>query len=146
MKLFADRCATATALIGAVPAGTALHEQAGVRRVYRPGGEAYPVGDLPVLRTIERGAAQVEPRLISLDLVGCDRIGIVRDISSALARRGVGIHELETEVESASMSGEQLFRVHAEVLQPDDTVLAALREDLEAIADELMVDLTVESR
>src|SRR5262245_36025061 len=96
--------------------------------------------------TIERGAAQVEPRLISLDLVGCDRIGIVRDISSALARHGVGIHELETEVESASMSGEQLFRVHAEVLLPDDTVLAALREDLEAIADELMVDLTVESR
>ncbi len=44
------------------------------------------------------------------------------------------------------MSGEQLFRVHAEVLLPDDTVLAALREDLEAIADELMVDLTVEAR
>jgi CHASE3 domain sensor protein len=47
----------ATVLIGAVPAGTALREQAWVRRVYRPGGEAYPVGDLPVLRTIERGEA-----------------------------------------------------------------------------------------
>ena len=43
------------------------------------------------------------------------------------------------------MSGEQLFRMHAEILLPEDTVLAALRADLEAIADELMVDLTVDT-
>ena len=95
--------------------------------------------------TIERGAPQVDLRCISLELVGCDRCGIVRDVSSALARHGVGIHEFDTEVASASMSGEQLFRMHAEILLPEDTVLAALRADLEAIADELMVDLTVDT-
>jgi glycine cleavage system regulatory protein len=97
---------------------------------------------------IERGPAAVrtpEPRAVTLELIGHDRQGIVRDISAALARHHVTIDELDTEVESASMSGEPLFRARARVLLPDEKALERVRADLENIADELMVELTVET-
>jgi glycine cleavage system regulatory protein len=81
---------------------------------------------------------------IVLDLVGHDREGIVRDIAAALARHGVSIDELETGVEDASMSGERLFRARASLVLPDAIDLDALRGDLETIADELMVDLSLD--
>lgn len=95
-------------------------------------------------RDTAAGPAQGRPG-IALDLVGHDRDGIVRDISAILARHGVSIDELETEVEDASMSGERLFRARAHLLLPDDIALEGLRADLETIADELMVDLTLDS-
>jgi two-component system KDP operon response regulator KdpE/two-component system response regulator VicR len=47
----------ATALIGHVRAGEQLDAQSWVRRVYRPGGEAFPLEELPLRRTVERGEA-----------------------------------------------------------------------------------------
>jgi glycine cleavage system regulatory protein len=94
--------------------------------------------------TVERGAPQSELHGLSIDLVGLDRPGIVRDVSAALARHRVNIDELDTEVASASMSGEPLFHARVHVLLPRDVNLEALRRDLEAIADELMVDLTLD--
>jgi glycine cleavage system regulatory protein len=98
--------------------------------------------------TIERGdaapAGGPEPAL--LELVGHDRQGIVRDISAALARHGVSIEELDTELQSASMTGELMFHARASLRLPDGANVEALRADLEAIADELMVDLRVDTR
>ena len=70
-------------------------------------------------------------------------VGIVRDISAVLARHGVSIEVLETECESASMSGEPLFRARAELGVPAALSLELLRGDLEALANELMVDLAL---
>ncbi len=81
---------------------------------------------------------------IRLALTGDDRPGIVRDVSRALAGRGVNVEELESEVTSAPMSGEPLFRARAVILVPANVSLADLRTSLEAIAGELMVDLTSE--
>lgn len=81
-------------------------------------------------------------RALSLDLVGSDRPGIVRDISHVLARHGVNIEELETAVTSAAMSGEPVFRARARVRLPDSTNINDIRAVLEAMADNLMVDLT----
>jgi glycine cleavage system regulatory protein len=102
-------------------------------------------GDLQV--TVERGEAarrQEQPRL-DLELVGQDRPGIVRDVAIVLARHGVNIEELETDVESASMSGELLFRAHAALVLPETIDVEALRADLERLANELMVDLDVDA-
>jgi glycine cleavage system regulatory protein len=96
--------------------------------------------------TVERGAAQSSRHGISIDLVGLDRPGIVRDVSAALARHRVNIDELDTEVASASMSGEPLFHARIHLLLPRDVNLEALKRDLEAIADELMVDLTLDTK
>jgi len=89
-------------------------------------------------------AAAAQPRLARLELVGHDRPGIVRDISAVLARHGLSIDALETTCESASMSGESLFRAQAELAVPAGVELAAVRGDLEALANELMVDLGFE--
>jgi len=87
----------------------------------------------------EAGAAQA----IRLEVVGNDHPGIVRDISRALARHQVNIEDLETDVTSAPMSGEPLFHARALLRVPPGTPLERLREVLEALAGELMVDLTL---
>jgi glycine cleavage system regulatory protein len=82
-------------------------------------------------------------RTLKLELVGQDRPGIVRDISRALADLGVSIEELETELSSAAMSGEHLFNAKAVLVVPPDVRTAQLRSVLEALANELMVDVAL---
>ena len=82
---------------------------------------------------------------IRLELVGQDRPGIVREISSALAALGVSVQDLRTVVESAPMSGEALFRAEAELAPPEDVPLESIRSALENLADELMVDIQLEA-
>ena len=82
-------------------------------------------------------------RLLQLDLVGQDRPGIVRQISSVLAQNGVNVEELETETSSAPMTGETLFHAKVEVHIPPTCDLARLRADLEKIAADLMVEINL---
>jgi len=82
-------------------------------------------------------------REFNLDLVGQDRPGIIHDISEILAHHGANVQELDTECQSASMSGEMLFLAKARVLVPAQTSIEQLRLDLENLANELMVDITL---
>jgi len=86
-------------------------------------------------------ASDGQGRGIHLELVGRDRPGIIREISAALAAHGVSIEELETEVSSAPMSAEELFEARLELRAPAAADLDRLATSLEAIANELMVDL-----
>jgi glycine cleavage system regulatory protein len=78
----------------------------------------------------------------SLEIVGADRPGIVREITSALARAGVNVEEFSSEISSAPMSGENLFKATARLQLPDRCDLAALKKDLEKIAADLLVDVS----
>jgi len=80
-----------------------------------------------------------------LELVGQDRPGIIREISSALSALGVSVQDLRTVVESAPMSGERLFRAHAELAPPPEVELEKVRAALERLADELMVDVILKA-
>lgn len=84
-------------------------------------------------------------REYSIDLVGQDRLGIVREITEVLAKHHVNVQELETTVQSASMSGESLFMAHAQVFVPPEASLEALQDELEELANELMVDIELEA-
>lgn len=84
-------------------------------------------------------------RRATLDLIGLDRPGIVREISRALAEHQVSIAELETEQVSGSFSGEPMFKAHAALDIPESADMEALRRSLEGIASELMVDLELEA-
>ena len=53
----------------------------------------------------------------------------------------MSIDELETHVASAAMSGESLFKVKAVLAVPDSLPNAELRRGLEALANEMMVDV-----
>jgi glycine cleavage system regulatory protein len=82
---------------------------------------------------------------LGLELLGHDRPGIVREIAHALTSRGVNIEELETGVESAPMSGEQLFRARARLRIPPGVPTEEIRAILEALAGHLLVDLTFQN-
>jgi glycine cleavage system regulatory protein len=94
---------------------------------------------------VERSAEGdgAEPRSVSLEVVGNDHPGIVRDISRVLAQHDVNIEELETEITSAPMSGEALFHARASLRVPPSLAIDRLRGVLESLAGELMVDLAL---
>lgn len=81
--------------------------------------------------------------LLHLELVGQDRPGIVREISRVLATQGVNVEELQTEVVAAPTTGQSLFRASAQLRLPPSIDEHGLRDALEAVAADLMVDLTV---
>ena len=97
-----------------------------------------------VIAESDRGQAPSDARLLELDLVGQDRPGIVRDISKALADCGISIEELHTRVVSGAWSAEQLFEVRAVLMVPNALPTAELRQTLETLANELMVDITLD--
>jgi glycine cleavage system regulatory protein len=82
--------------------------------------------------------------LVSLSLVGQDRPGIIREISHVLAAQGVNVEELHTECANAPTTGQSLFRAHAKLRLPPHATALSLREALEKVAEDLMVDITLE--
>ena len=84
-----------------------------------------------------------QANLTSLEIVGHDRPGIIREITRALAGQGVNVEELSSECVSAPMSGEPLFRARARLRLPARCDTAALRKELEKIASDLMVDISL---
>lgn len=78
----------------------------------------------------------------TIEVVGHDRPGIVHEVSRVLAAHEVNVEELNTELSSAPMTGEPIFKATARVLVPAGFDPAALQEALERIAADLMVDLT----
>jgi glycine cleavage system regulatory protein len=99
--------------------------------------------DVGLLVTAERTNVPVEePSLtMNLELLGADHPGIVAEISAALASEHVGIEELATDVHEAPMAGGMLFEARAVLQAPLATSMDELRAILEAIADELMVEI-----
>ena len=92
---------------------------------------------------IQRGgeAPPAARQHVVLDLIGHDRPGIVQDITAVLSRHGVSVETLDTACEPGSMTGEPMFRARARLGVPAGVDLDTLQDDLEALANELMVDL-----
>lgn len=82
---------------------------------------------------------------LELHIVGQDRPGIVHEIAHTLAGAGVSIDELTTWTTSAPMSGDTLFEASAILAVPDGFDREALTAALEAVADELMVDIDIDA-
>jgi len=79
----------------------------------------------------------------TIELVGHDRPGILRNVTSVLAAHGVNVEELSSECISAPMGGGNLFQARVRVSVPTAVRLESVRTDLEKIAADLMVDLTL---
>ena len=102
---------------------------------------------LPGLNFVIQPARAGEPaapaRQMRLEIVGSDRPGIVREITRALARANVNVEEFSSERISAPMSGEELFKAVARLQLPEPCDLAGLKRDLETIAADLLVDVSI---
>ncbi len=83
-------------------------------------------------------------RPLTLELIGHDKPGIVKDISQALASRQINVESLNTELVSGSMSAELLFKAEAQLLAPETLDIDELQAALENIASDLMVDITLQ--
>jgi len=79
---------------------------------------------------------------IVLDLVGHDKPGIVRDISSVLAQHNANVIKLSSELVPGSMSSELLFKAQGRVTVPASMDVNQLQDALEAIASDLLVDIS----
>jgi glycine cleavage system regulatory protein len=86
---------------------------------------------------------EVSLKPITLDLIGHDKPGIVRDISQALAARQINVEHLDTSLVSGSMSAELLFKAEAQLLAPESLDIDELQTALESIASDLMVDISI---
>lgn len=125
---------------------------AGLLRVHVEEGEASrleeALGRLAisavVARTAEPEPSPADARMLQLEVVGQDRRGIVHAVAEAIAALGINIEELETEVVSAAMSGEPLFRATARLRAPADVRTGTLGRDLEKLADDLMVEVRLD--
>ena len=125
-------------------------EFAGILRVEIPAEKKAPLlaalqnisGLNVVIQPGQAVVASVSGRQTKLEIVGSDRPGIVREITSALARANVNVEEFSSELVSAPMSGETLFKASARLQLPADCDLAALKKDLEKIAADLQVDVS----
>ncbi|MCB1959353.1 MAG: glycine cleavage system protein R [Rhodocyclaceae bacterium] len=99
---------------------------------------------LKVTVTQAGNAAPTRARLLKLTVVGHDRVGIVREVSQVLARHAVNVEELNTATSSAPMSGETLFHARASLQAADDLDAGALQAALEALSNDLIVDITLD--
>lgn len=83
-------------------------------------------------------------RPMTLQVLGNDRPGIVREVSAVLRAHGVSIETIATETKDAAMSGGRLFEASVVATVPASADLGALRADLERLTSELQVDITVD--
>ena len=90
------------------------------------------------------GAARHAGRSITLTVIGPDRLGIVREISRALAQRQVNVVEMDSEVTSAPMSAEMIFRARIDAEIPESIDLDDLEDTLEEIANVMTLEIDLE--
>ena len=98
---------------------------------------------------VEHGSApgeRLQRRSLHLELTGADHPGIVSDVSRVLASGVFNIEELHTATTSAPMSGETLFTASADISCEEAADVDALLDALEALADDLVVDISLNAR
>jgi glycine cleavage system regulatory protein len=98
-----------------------------------------------VVEKVRLSDAPKRQRSLRLTLVGNDRPGIIKEISRALALQHVNVEELATQCTTAPMSGESLFNAQAELKVPADLDVHALQRQLEQLADDLIVEISLVS-
>ncbi|TQM54607.1 glycine cleavage system protein R [Humibacillus xanthopallidus] len=80
---------------------------------------------------------------LTIDLLGNDHPGIVREVSTVLSHHDLSIETMTTGTREAPMAGGLLFEAHVVVDVPAGSDTSALRADLERLAAELLVDIAV---
>ncbi|WP_076592204.1 formyltransferase family protein [Herminiimonas arsenitoxidans] len=80
---------------------------------------------------------------VELELVGDDQVGIVSNLTKILAERNISIESIHTEIVRSGVSGKQTFKVGAHLLIPGKLSMDDLRQELGALAHEMIVDIAL---
>ncbi|MCW5632578.1 MAG: formyl transferase [Rubrivivax sp.] len=138
-------------------------EFAGVVHFELPRASAQPLTDalralestgLRVVVSASDGASALPPgfRACQLQLTGEDRVGVVSQFTTLLAERGVSIDALDTDIQRGGAGGDgthpgrPAFKVTARVRVPGSVDIEALRRDLGALAQKMMIDIALDDR
>ena len=81
---------------------------------------------------------------LRISIVGPDRPGIISEVSQSLARRGINVSELRSDISSVPMSGEPLFEAIADIQLPADLDRDDLIDSLEDTANDLALDISIQ--
>ena len=98
---------------------------------------------------IERSDTFVAPagrRIVTLQLDGPDRPGIVRDLSQVLAERGISIDDLHTEIVDGDGTAPHRFSMKAVLVVPQTLGNDDLKRALDALALEMRADIALGER
>lgn len=102
---------------------------------------------LQVLVARSDGAkAPASLRVVELELVGEDRLGIVSSLTRMLAERSISIENIHTEIIRSGAAGKKTFKIDAHLLVPAALSVDALRRELGSLAGEMMVDISLGER
>lgn len=80
-------------------------------------------------------------RVVEIEVMGNDRPGIVRELTTAISQAGGNVEEFSTGLESAPMSGHPMFKAQGKVAIGVDDSLEALQTAIEELGEDLTVDL-----
>lgn len=95
-----------------------------------------------LVQTVRESAPETtKARTLSVDVVGNDRPGIVRELAAAIANAGANVEELTTGLESAPMAGHPLFRARGVISLPEDSDPAGVITAIEKLGGDLSVDI-----
>lgn len=89
--------------------------------------------------------AAADQRLYRFSLVGADRAGIIKEIAQAFSAHQISVDELDTHCSSMPWTGEPMFTASGLLVVPAHVDVDKLTDQLEAIGDELGVDIELES-
>jgi methionyl-tRNA formyltransferase len=85
-------------------------------------------------------------RVVELELVGEDRLGIVSNLTKLLAGRGISIESIHTDIVRSGVSGKQTFKIEAHLLVPKSVSVEALQQEVGSLAREMMLDIALGER
>ncbi|MCL4205642.1 MAG: hypothetical protein KJ000_24435 [Pirellulaceae bacterium] len=89
------------------------------------------------------GDARSGLHVCQLQLAGADHEGIVHTVAAYLARQGINVEELETEVTAAPITASPLFQMTARLQVPAHVAFDELQANLARIAEDLGVDIDI---
>ena len=79
-----------------------------------------------------------------ISIFGNDRPGIVKEVSSAFAAHHINVCEMSSNITSAPMTADPLFQATVGIMVPTETDITELFEELDDIANELGIDISLE--
>lgn len=89
-------------------------------------------------------AHQEEQQSVIIDIMGNDKTGIVQELTQILSQFNLNIVKFDSCLETAPNWGGELFKARAIITVAADFDLETLRDKLESVANDLMVDIEIQ--
>jgi glycine cleavage system regulatory protein len=98
-----------------------------------------------VVQQGEAASADSASRTQQISILGNDRPGIVKEVSAALAAHHINVCEMASNITSAPMTADPLFEASVTIQAPASFDIDQLSDELDDIANELAIDISLDN-